>query len=168
MVAAPTPTQLAPASLTREWIDLHPPTPPPERSEPKSDVHGGQPLTDAQLAFRVAAAAAERNGKALDGLITDLVDQLRKRITPSVTETEKLLDSLTTDQGRADFMNDPAAALAKVDPGATPDPDRPIVLPPSERYTEALNAFRANRFGTDLYRGDLPGLVTWLCQLGGW
>ena len=59
---------LTPARLTREWIDLHPPTTPETavRYGPTGDLDGGQPLTDAQVAFANAAAAAARNGPDID------------------------------------------------------------------------------------------------------
>ena len=60
-------------------------------------------------------------------------------------------------------------SLAKVVTGAPAAPVPLTPLPPSERYAEAFEALTAqDRFGTDLCKLDLPGLVMWLCYLGGY
>jgi hypothetical protein len=175
-VAALDPTKdmgpLTPARLTREWIDLHPPTTPAGavRPGPNSALAGGQPLSDAQVAFQAASLAAIRNGQGLNALISEVVQSAETQIALDTSATSALLKQLATKGGQTKFQAAPAAALAPIAPAEElPDPvPAPTVLPPNERYTEALNAFKAaDRFGTDLYKSDLPGLVVWMCQLGG-
>jgi hypothetical protein len=163
---------LTPAWLTRQWIDLHPPTTSTgtTRAAPNSTLAGGQPLGDAQVAFADAGGAAMRNGTAIHARISALLQDAETQINLDSTATRALLQQLTTDAGQAQFVADPPAALQLVAPGESlPDPPSPPTLAQPQRYTEALNAFTAqDRFGTDLCKSDLPGLVAWLCYLGGY
>jgi hypothetical protein len=140
------------------------------RHEPNSDLAGGEPLTSAQVAFADAAAAASRNGAAIQALVSDMLQAIETAITLDGGATQALLNDLTTDEGQTQFATNARAELEKVMPGQTlQTPARLTPLPPTQRYTEALNAFTApDRFGTDMCKSDLPGLVAWLCQLGGY
>ena len=96
---------LTPAQLTRGWIDLHPPTTPETavRYGPNSNLDGGQPLTDAQVAFADATSAAARNGAAIDTLVSDVLQAAETAITLDIRATKALLQGLTTDSVRAQF-----------------------------------------------------------------
>jgi hypothetical protein len=160
--------RLTPARFSREWIDLHTPrTPAGSRADPDSQLAAGQPLGDAQIAFTDADLEASRNGASLRALISDVLTKAQTPIDFNEAATKTLLQGLATPGGQTTFVADPVKALAPIAPGTSlPVPPPPTQLPPQERYTQALNAFNKSRFGTDLYELDLPGLVTWMCQLG--
>jgi hypothetical protein len=161
---------LTPARLEREWVDVHSPTPPGGTIRPSvtSQLKGDQPLHDAQNAFVDARSEAQRNGAQARTLIANVLRAAGTRF--SLAPTQALLDQLSTAIGQQTFLANASAQLGTLTPG-TPVPPSfsiPAALPSPDRYTEALQAFDApNRFGTDLCGIDVPGLLEWMCQLGG-